>query len=411
MKGLRPVWMVARRELKERAKSRTYRITTVILLLIVLGGIVIPQTFGGGDDGTTYDLGLVGENPEELLRTLEVLADTSDARVETRVFDDIAGAESALAAGEVDAVLVDGGEYVTKEPAGSSFFVTGGTGLSALVGGTVQTLRLQEVAASAGVSVDEIAGLLTENPLALRSLEPLDPNRETNTIVSFFGLLLLYVGILSYGAWTLNGVIEEKTNRVVEVLMSALRPHQLMAGKVIGIGLLGIAQLLLIVITAAAAALAVDLVDIPDVSGGLIGSLLLWFVLGFSFFSVAYAAVGALVSRVEEAQSVATPLTMVGVAGYLAAFAVLENPDGVVARITTFLPPTAPFVVPIRHAQDAITGWESALAVVIMVAATYGLIRLAGRVYSGAILSVGARVKLRDAWQSAELEESRRLTR
>jgi ABC-2 type transport system permease protein len=185
--------------------------------------------------------------------------------------------------------------------------------------------------------------------------------------------------------------------------MSALRPHQLMAGKVIGIGLLGLAQLLLIVLTAVTAALAVDLVDIPDVSGGLIVSLLVWFVLGFSFFSVAYAAVGALVSRMEEAQSVATPLTMVGVAGYLAAFAVLENPDGVVAKITTFLPPTAPFVVPIRQAQGAIAAWESGLAIVIMLAATYGLIRLAGRVYSGAILSLGARVKLRDAWRSAEL--------
>lgn len=396
------MWMVARRELRERIKSRTYRITTVILLLVVLGGIVIPQVLGDGE-GTTYDLGLVGETSPELLATLDVLAETSGVGVDTRVFGGIAGAEAALEAGDIDAVLVDGTEYVTREPTGSSFFVTGGSGLSALVGGAVQTIRLQEVAASTGVSVDEIAGLLTENPLSLRSLEPADPNRETNTVVSFFGLILLYVGILSYGAWTLNGVIEEKTNRVVEVLMSALRPHQLMAGKVIGIGLLGVAQLLLIVITAAVAALAVDLVDVPDVSGGLMGSLLLWFVLGFSFYSVAYAAVGALVSRMEEAQSVATPLTMVGVAGYLAAFAVLEDPDGLIAKLTTFLPPTAPFVVPIRQAQDAITLGESAIAVLIMVGATYGLIRLAGRVYSGAILRVGARVKLSDAWRSAEL--------
>jgi ABC-2 type transport system permease protein len=395
--------MVARRELKERIKSRTYRITTVILLLIVLGGIVIPQAFGGADDGTTYDLGLVGKTSSELLGTLEVLAGAAEVRIETQEYADVATAEVVLTAGEVDAFLVDGAEYVTNDPVLRVFAFAGGNGLSSLVAGAAQTVRVQELAASAGVSVEEIAGLLTENPLALRSLEPPDPNRETNTIVSFFGLILLYIGILSYGAWTLNGVIEEKTNRVVEVLMSALRPHQLMAGKVIGIGLLGVAQLLLIVVTAAVAALAVDLIDVPDVSGGLIGSLLLWFVLGFSFFSVAYAAVGALVSRMEEAQSVATPLTMVGVAGYLAAFAVLENPDGIVARVTTFLPPTAPFVVPIRQAQDAITWWESALAVAIMLAATYGLIRLAGRVYSGAILRVGARVKLRDAWQSAEL--------
>lgn len=401
MKGLRPVWMVARRELKQRIKSRTYRITTVILMLLVLGGIIIPQMLDDGD-GTTYDLGLVGENSAELLGTLDVLATAAEARVDTRLFEDVAEAELALQEDKIEAFLVDGKEYVTNEPVLRVFAFAGNRGLSSLVAGAAQTLRLQELAAAAGVSVEEIAGLLTENPLELRSLEPFDPNRETNTIVSFAGLILLYIGILSYGAWTLNGVIEEKTNRVVEVLMSALRPHQLMAGKVIGIGLLGIGQLLAVLITAAVAALSVDLIDIPDVSVGLIGSLLLWFVLGFSFFSVAYAAAGALVSRLEEAQSVATPLTLVGVAGYFAAFAVIENPDGLVAKVTTFLPPVAPFVVPIRQAQDAIAVWESLLSVALMLAATYGLIRLAGRVYSGAILNVGARVKVRDAWRSAD---------
>ena len=401
MKGLRPIWMVARRELKQRIKSRTYRITTVILMLLVLGGIIIPQMLDDGD-GTTYELGLVGENSAELLGTLDVLATAAEARVDKRTFSDVAEAELALQEDRIEAFLVDGKEYVTNEPVLRVFAFAGNRGLSSLVAGAAQTLRLQELADSAGVSVEEIAGLLTENPLDLRSLEPFDPNRETNTVVSFAGLILLYIGILSYGAWTLNGVIEEKTNRVVEVLMSALRPHQLMAGKVIGIGLLGIGQLLAVLITAAVAALSVDLIDIPDVSVGLIGSLLLWFVLGFSFFSVAYAAAGALVSRLEEAQSVATPLTLVGVAGYFAAFAVIENPDGIVAKVTTFLPPVAPFVVPIRQAQDAIAVWEALLSVALMLAATYGLIRLAGRVYSGAILNVGARVKVRDAWRSAD---------
>ncbi len=176
-----------------------------------------------------------------------------------------------------------------------------------------------------------------------------------------------------------------------------------MAGKVLGIGILGLAQLVIVVVAAAAAALAVDLVEVPQVAAGTAGSLLLWFVLGFAFYSVAYAAVGALVSRMEEAQSVATPLTLVGVGAYLVAFIALENPDGAVAQVTTFLPPVAPFVVPIRVANDAISLWETAASVVVMLVITYGLVRLAGRVYSGAILSVGRRMRLREAWRSAEL--------
>ncbi len=85
MKGFRPIWMVARRELKQRIKSRTYRITTVVLLLIVLGGIIIPQMLDDGE-GTTYDLGLVGENSSELLVTLDVLAGAAEARIDTQEF-------------------------------------------------------------------------------------------------------------------------------------------------------------------------------------------------------------------------------------------------------------------------------------------------------------------------------------
>jgi ABC-2 type transport system permease protein len=133
-----------------------------------------------------------------------------------------------------------------------------------------------------------------------------------------------------------------------------------------------------------------------------VGSVVLWFVLGFAFYAVAYAGLGALVSRMEDAQSVATPLTLVGVVGYVVAFQALENPDGVVARITTFLPPTAPFVVPIRTVQSAIPWWELVAAVLVMGAATYGVIRLAGRLYAGGILHLGQRLKLREAWRSAE---------
>ena len=104
----------------------------------------------------------------------------------------------------------------------------------------------------------------------------------------------------------------------------------------------------------------------------------------------------------EDAQSAATPLTLVGVVGYIVAFQALEHPDGLVARITTFIPPVAPFVVPIRTVQSAIPWWELIAAVVVMVAATYGMIRLAGRLYEGGILHIGQRMKLKEAWRSAE---------
>ena len=401
MSPLRSIWLVARRELRERSRGRTYRITTLILMTVVVAVIVLPAVIDG-DDGATYQLGVVGESDDEFLATVEVLAGAVEASIETEFYASVTQGESAVAEGDVDALLVDWTEVVIRQEGATSVFISGETGLVGLLNGAAQTLEFQKVVDEAGVSAEQLAEILTEDPLSLRGLEPEDPNQTTNQVISFVSVFLLYFAILSYGAWTLNGVIEEKSNRIVEVLMSALRPHHLLSGKVLGIGLLGLIQLALVVVSAIVAALAVDLFDVPRVTFSVAGSLLMWFVLGFAFYAVAYAGLGALVSRMEDAQSVATPLTLVGVVGYLVAIQTLENPDGLVAKIATFVPPTAPFVVPIRTVQSAIPWWELALAVIVMAAATYGIIRLAGRLYAGGILHIGQRMKVKEAWRSAE---------
>lgn len=401
MSPLRAIWLVARRELRERSRGRTYRITTLILMLVVVAAIILPAVIDG-DDGVTYELGIVGELASDFAPTLELLAEASGTSVSDQVFESISAGEAAVTEGEIDALLVDGEEVVVQQTTTSDLFITGGSGLIGLLNGTAQTLEFQRLVADAGVSAEELAASLSTEPLSVRGLEPEDPNRVTNQAVSFVAIFLLYFAILSYGAWTLNGVIEEKSNRVVEVLLSALRPHHLLAGKVLGIGLLGLIQLVLVSGSALIAALVVDLFEFPRVTFSVVGSVVLWFILGFAFYAVAYAGLGALVSRMEDAQSVATPLTLVGVVGYVVALQALENPDGAIARVTTFLPATAPFVVPIRTVQSAIPWWELIAAILVMGAATYGVIRLAGRLYSGGILHIGQRMKVREAWRSAE---------
>ena len=400
MTGLRAAWLVARRELRERSRSRAYRITTLVLMVAVVAAIVLPAVIDG-NDGVTYELGVVGDLDSDFVPTLEVLAGAVGAEVSITAFSAVADGEVAVTEGEIDGLLVDGREVVVQQAAESLLF-GGGSGLMGLLTGTAQTLEVQEIVTRAGVSAAELAATLTSDPIEVRGLEPEDPNRTANEVASIATLFLLYFAILSYGAWTLNGVIEEKSNRIVEVLMSALRPHQLLAGKVAGIGLLGLFQLVLVSGSALVAALAVDLFDLPKITLPVLGSLILWFVLGFSFYAVAYAGLGALVSRMEDAQSVATPLTLVGVVGYILAFQTLENPDGLLARITTFIPPTAPFVVPIRTVQSAIPWWELIAAVVIMGVSTYGMIRLAGRLYVGGILHIGQRMKVKEAWRAAD---------
>ena len=188
---------------------------------------------------------------------------------------------------------------------------------------------------------------------------------------------------------------------MVEVLLATIRPTELLAGKVIGLGLLGLAQLLLIAVVGVGGALAFDLVDIP---GDLIGtavSVVLWFVLGYAFYACAFACAGSLVPRVEELQSTTMPLTFVILISLFVAFAVNDDPGGTLARVTAFIPFTAPMTLPPR----ILVGEASALEVVggafVTLAACALLIPLAARIYAGAVLRTGSAIKLRDAWRAA----------
>jgi ABC-2 type transport system permease protein len=129
---------------------------------------------------------------------------------------------------------------------------------------------------------------------------------------------------------------------------------------------------------------------------------LIWFILGFAFYAVLNVAAGSLVSRPEDAQAAATPIALVAVTAYMLTFIVImPNPDGVAARILSLFPPVAPIAFPARIAFVGVPLWEVFTGVAIMVAAVFGVVRLAARVYAGALLAAGGRVKIRDAWRSA----------
>ena len=154
-------------------------------------------------------------------------------------------------------------------------------------------------------------------------------------------------------------------------------------------------------LAALVAALAVDSVDIPAVSGGVLAWVVAWFVLGYAMYAMAYGALGSLASRTEDASSVAGPVSYVLVAAYWAAYmAVASNPDSAGSKLVSLFPVTAPFAMPGRIALGAAAWWEPVIATALTVAAIAGLAVLAGRVYTGAILHTGPTLKLREAWSA-----------
>ncbi|MBT8213162.1 MAG: ABC transporter permease, partial [Acidimicrobiia bacterium] len=168
-----------------------------------------------------------------------------------------------------------------------------------------------------------------------------------------------------------------------------------------GIGALGLLQVLAIVAMSIVVGRFIDLPALPEAAVGTVVWSIVWFFLGFGFYATAYAAAGSLVSRQEEAQNAAFPLTILLLASfYTALFSV--GSDNPVLRVASFLPPFAPITMPLRIAGGDAAAWEIAVSLSVMVVSTYLLVRFAGRVYSGGLLRTGGKVKLREAWRSAE---------
>jgi ABC-2 type transport system permease protein len=402
MKGLGGLWQVALREIKVRGTSKAYLITTGVLLLLVVALVTIPQLFQ--DETDEFTIGLLGSGNTEIVEAAENLGNANDepeatpsVAFDTVDFSDRDEAVAALEAEEVDAVLVDGEELIVER--GGGFF--GDSSVFGLLQQGAATVALDEIIAEEGQAAASVIELMTTDTLETTSLTEEDPGDESRGVVAYAGLLLLYGAILLYGTWILTGVTEEKTNRVVEVLLSSIRPWQLLGGKILGIGTLGITQF---AGTVAAALIAIELTgvfDLPTLDAASAVTLVIWFILGFLLFAVMFGAAGSLVSRPEDAQSVAFPMTMVAVAGFFLSLVTLGDPEGVAAVVGTFIPLTAPFVVPVRSALEAIPIWQYASAVVLTIGLIILMVFIGGRIYAGGLLRFGTRVGLRDAWRSA----------
>ncbi len=395
MRRWRSVWLVARREIIERGRSRGFVLSVLFTTLLVVGSFIVP-TLLFGDEATK--IGVVQPEPPGLTLAIATTAEQLDRDVEVVPFADEAAADAALAEDGVQGVasvpadLSSPGEIrFDKEP--DEF-------IAQLVSSSVVALRTQAVLTEAGVSPADLQAA-QQTPM----VDALDPQTQADEVRFLFaniGAVLVLVGIFSFGFTVLTGVVEEKQSRVVEVVLSTVRPRDLLMGKVLGIGLLGLVQLAVFVAAAVGAAILSDRFALPETSPTAIPLLALWFVLGYALYSTALGFLGALASRMEEASNASTPVTMVAMASYfVAVLAVINEPSGLVAQIATYLPPSAPFVVPMRAAFDAIGPIEILISVAITVAAIWLLFNVGARVYAGAVLQTAGRMKVRDAWRSA----------
>ena len=386
MSGQRAIWEVARRELVERSRSRVMRVSVVVLLIVSIGGAVAAARLTGRTP--TDDFALVGAHSAALGPAIQLQAKQMGRRARLHAMAGATAATRSLQEGKVDVALIDGNRILVKSSRSQPAV--------RVVQDTAAAQRVLDRLRGSGLSQAQAQAVLSAPSLPIAALETNTRNTDRNRAVILIGLLGLFTVMIFYGQAVAQGVTEEKSSRVVEVLLTAVTPRRLLAGKVLGIGLLGLAQLLLIGGAALVAGRVAGGVGLPAAAPTAVALVLLWFVLGYAFYSVAFAAVGALVSRQEDLSTAIVPITLVMTGSfYLAMIIANGNPDGTLAQISAFVPPFAPMVVPARMVLGNMTVFELGLAVAVDLIATAGLIVLAARVYERAILRIGAPVKLR----------------
>ena len=399
MKILRSIRLVTFRELRERGLSRSYLISWTVLMLLVIGGFTLPTLLDDEEEGRIYRVGVIGSESDKIVDAAVSLVSGAEpsVRIETRSFSQRSEAARAVAEGEIDAALVDGSELIVED--------SGGSGLHRLLNEAASANRVDALLAAGEVS-EEVVRSLTGQALDV-TMSSTGTDQEADDrrfVIGQAAMVLLFMAIMMTGSWVLLGVTEEKASRVVEVLVSTIRPWQLLAGKILGVGILGLLQFGVVVsgvVLGIRLTFGADL--IPEVDSGLLVTLLVWFILGYGVYGVAYAAVGAIASRPEDAQNAAFPMTMVSMIGYfVGVFYVGNHPDSTVSFILSLFPLTAPFVIPVRAVSDSMAVWEHLAAAVLMLGFTIWLMRMAGRVYAGGIFKYQSRVKLGDAFRSAE---------
>jgi ABC-2 type transport system permease protein len=389
------VQLVAARELRERFRSRIFRIGTLFILLVVAAAIIIPAVNKGKNHA--QEVGVVGSLSAAFKSTIERSAQSVDTTVRFVAEPDAAAARSALSSGRIDVALVDSTRLIVSNPISSN----DNSVTAQLVQAVSSNLGVVRAFEKAQLSPAQVEILSHPTSLPVSSIHRATGSGSSRgpNPTSIIGVILIFVMLNQYNTWILIGVMEEKSSRVIEVLLAAVRPIQLLTGKVVGIGLVALAQAAAIVAFALLLAKVVGSTLIHGSSPLVVVSTLVWLVLGYAFYCWVYAAAGSMAERQDQVQTLAFPLSLPMIFGYVVALtgASSGSPSELV-KVLAYLPPTAPFAMPVLVGFSAVKWWEFLASAAISVACTVLVARAATRIYRRAILRTGRRVPLRDVF-------------
>jgi ABC-2 type transport system permease protein len=380
---------IAMREIRERIRGRIFRVGTLLILVIVALAILIPKLSSSHSGPTIQMIGVLGGLSPQAKQVVEAAVATTKDKVTFTSEHSLAGTKTALKKGTLDMAIVGGDEVLLYEPAALASSPADPT----LVETLAAYLGLLNAYHSARLTPAQAAAVTSASPAPVRTLKHGSTATRATSVV---GIVLLFVMLTQYCTWILMGVMQEKSSRVVEVLLATVRPIQLLGGKVLGIGLVALGQAALIVGFALVLAEASGSTLLAGTEPLVLACELLWLLLGYAFYCWVYAAAGSTAERQDQVQTLALPLSIPILIGYIYSIAVASSGNaGLLFKILAYVPPTAPFCMPVLVSLSLVSWWQFVVSILITLAGTAAVAVLAAGIYRRAVLQTGARVSLR----------------
>lgn len=384
------IWLVSSREIRTRLTSKAWLITTLLLVVLVFGSSAAAKLIGNSSSATTVGVVAETEDSGQLLTALgKSFGAAIDVKTVTRE-DGTAQVES----GDLAALIV---------PDGSALKAIVENNVDQKLAPVLTALAQQHALAQ---EITKLGGnpdlVSSEVSAATIAIEPISAPSEVDPaqiVAGYIAGILLFMALMTSGQLITTGVVEEKSSRVVEILLATIRPWQLMTGKVVGIGIVGLLQ---VGATVAAGVIGAKVFGLLDGSGLAIGSVaiwsLIWFLIGFISYAFVLAALASLVSRQEDVGSVTTPVMMLMVIPYIVGISIAPwDPTNSLVTTLSYIPFCSPMIMPIRVALDAVDTSGILIALAINLAIIPLLVWLSGKIYRNAVLHSGDRMRLKTA--------------
>lgn len=386
------IGLVADRELRDRLRRPSYFVIAGLFVVVILAFGVGARLAGSSKPGTV-DVVVTGSGATALASSLHTIGHAADHTVRVHRSATVAAALQRFDDGDADIVVDTGARrMVTTDDVDAAEV--------ALVrqAWTVTTLR----ANLADAGLDEAAAdrALRVQPLATESRTRPGSADVSAVVTGTLAAALLFISLQIFGGQILSGVVEEKSTAVVEVLLARIRADELLAGKVLGIGIAAVAQFALLV-AAGLVALVIAGRDLPGAIWTAVPMTLVWYLMGFAFYAMLFALAGALVSRQEDAPGAAAPVTTALIGAYALLFVIAGSPESAAARILSVIPPFAPILMPLRMASGSAAIVEIVAALVLLALAIVAIWKFTARIYSQVLLRRGSRITWASVWAIA----------